>query len=167
MNILIATAGRHGSTHEIGAAIAQFLRDAGNAVDVRTVEEAGTVGGYDAAVIGSAVYMGSWMPEARAFVERNHTALTAMPVWLFSSGPIGPQSPGVDTRQIEEAMHCSAVRDHHVFMGKLDRSRLGFGERMAVRLVKAPEGDFRDWGAVRGWSQEIAAALSPTATGVS
>jgi menaquinone-dependent protoporphyrinogen oxidase len=52
-------------------------------------------------------------------------------------------------------------------MGKLDRSRLGFGERMAVRLVKAPEGDFRDWGAVRGWSKEIAAALSPTATGVS
>jgi menaquinone-dependent protoporphyrinogen oxidase len=30
---------------------------------------------------------------------------------------------------------------------------------MMVKAVKAPEGDFRDWDAIRGWADEIAATL--------
>ena len=31
------------------------------------------------------------------------------------------------------------------FAGRIDRSRLGFGERALVRAQKVPEGDNRDW----------------------
>ena len=44
---------------------------------------------YDAFVIGSAVYNGSWLDDAAAFVCRTHAALAQHPVWVFSSGPLG------------------------------------------------------------------------------
>jgi menaquinone-dependent protoporphyrinogen oxidase len=159
MNVLIATASRHGSTREIGDALAAILREAGNTVVVCTTADVEHVTGYDAVVIGSAVYMGSWLPEARAFVGRNSAALKRTPVWLFSSGPIGPATSPINQKQLDELMQLSGCREHHVFAGKLDADHLGFGERLAVRLVRAPGGDFRDWEEVKAWAEEISAQL--------
>jgi menaquinone-dependent protoporphyrinogen oxidase len=36
---------------------------------------------------------------------------------------------------------------------------LGFGERLIVKGVKAPDGDFRDWDEVRSWADEVATAI--------
>lgn len=55
-------------------------------------------------------------------------------------------------------MQATHARDHRIFAGRLDASTLSLGERVAVRAVRAPEGDFRDWAAIRGWAREIAAA---------
>jgi menaquinone-dependent protoporphyrinogen oxidase len=46
-----------------------------------------------------------------------------------------------------------------MFAGKLDRSELNRRERLAVRAVKAPEGDFRDWPAIQAWADQISDAL--------
>src|ERR1700738_4761509 len=95
MKILVAVASRHGSTHEIADALALELEMAGHDVDVQAIEDSPTVEGYDAAVIGSAVYMGKWLPQAEQFVDRHQAQLAAMPVWLFSRGP-GDGHPPVD-----------------------------------------------------------------------
>ena len=42
--------------------------------------------GFDAVVVGSAVYSMRWMPEATAFILAHRLALSERPVWLFSSG---------------------------------------------------------------------------------
>src|SRR3984893_17405223 len=89
MKILVAVASRHGSTHEIADALALELGTAGHDADVRTIEDRPTVAGYDVAVIGSAVYTGKWLAQAEQFIERHQAQLAAMPVWLFSSGPLG------------------------------------------------------------------------------
>jgi menaquinone-dependent protoporphyrinogen oxidase len=106
--------------------------------------------------------MGDWLPEARTYVGRSRALLATVPVWLFSSGPLGrddPQPKG-DPRHLAELLGETGARGHWIFVGKLDRSRLGLGERLIAGLVKAPEGDFRDWDAVRAWAREIAAALA-------
>jgi menaquinone-dependent protoporphyrinogen oxidase len=92
--ILVASATRHGSTAEIAAEIADVLRREvpGGNVDVRDAAKAGDVAAHDAAVIGSAVYMGRWLPAARDLVEGHREVLSTMPVWLFSSGPLGDPS---------------------------------------------------------------------------
>ncbi len=46
-----------------------------------------------------------------------------------------------------------------MFFGALDREKLSFSERMIVKAVKAPDGDFRDWDAINGWADEIADEL--------
>jgi menaquinone-dependent protoporphyrinogen oxidase len=164
MQTLIAVASRHGSTREIAQAIAGELVASELAVDVRDAGDVESIDPYDAVILGSAVYMGSWLPEARAFVDRYQPRLAAVPVWLFSSGPIGagdPQPPG-DPGQLPELIQATGAREHRIFSGKIDKRRLGFGERLAIKLVRAPEGDFRDWEAIRAWAREIAAALRPS-----
>ncbi|MDI7250883.1 MAG: flavodoxin domain-containing protein, partial [Bacillota bacterium] len=112
-----------------------------------------------AAVIGSAVYMGSWQPDALRLVERHREGLAGIPVWLFSSGPLGPDDPRFHPRQVPDLMQATHARDHRIFPGRLEARTLSLGERLAVRAVRAPEGDLRDWAAIRGWAREIAATL--------
>lgn len=165
MKLLVAVATRHGSTREIADAIARELRVTGLAVDVRTVAEISSIEPYDAAIIGSAVYIGNWLTEAREFVMRHKTRLAEIPVWLFSSGPLGHKEPHPqgDPEHLDELVHATQALGHRIFVGKLDTSTLGIGERIITRMVRAPEGDFRDWEAIHDWAGEIANALQPAA----
>ncbi len=168
MNVLVAFASRHGSTSEIAHALAQELRVAGHSVTVRPVNEVKGIENYEAAVIGSAIYMGNWLPETRCFVEGNQGALARIPIWFFSSGPLGedhPQPHG-DPADLAAMMQATGAHGHQLFIGKLDRSHLGFGERLIAKAVKAPEGDFRDWDAIRRWARDIASVLSAKAPSV-
>ena len=93
MNALVAVASRHGSTEGIAEAIAEELRAAGIDTDLREADEVLDLEGYTAVVLGSAVYLGNWLPEARWVVERHRERLATVPVWLFSSGPLGEEAP--------------------------------------------------------------------------
>lgn len=161
MNILITVASKHGSTREIAEAIAQELRSAGHDVDLHDAANAPAPDDYDAVVAGSAIYMGNWMSDAQSYVERHHEKLAQRPVWLFSSGPLGedyPEDMG-KPQNLDELLTQTAARGHQVFVGRLDKSDLGLGERIISRAVKAPEGDFRDWDAIRTWAHDIATTL--------
>jgi len=162
--VLVAYASKHGSTRGIADAIARRLTELGFAVDARSVDGDPDPVGYDALVLGSAIYVGSWMKEATGFAEDHSDALRAMPVWLFSSGPLGVEVDDEEEqpRQLAELTEQLRPRDHRTFFGALDRATLGFGERMVVKAVKAPDGDFRDWDAIATWAVEIAAALATT-----
>jgi menaquinone-dependent protoporphyrinogen oxidase len=151
MNILVVVASRHGSTHEIAEVLAQHLRDAQHTVEVQDAADAGDAAPYDAVIVGSGIYMGSWLAEARRFVALNQNRLATVPVWLFSSGPLGrddPQ-PRQDPAHLDDLLQATGARGHQMFVGKLDKSSLGLGERLVTKVVRAPEGDFRDWEAVR------------------
>src|ERR1700674_5304151 len=164
MKILVVVASRHGSTHEIADALARELATAGHTVDVQTVEDSPTVEGYDAAVIGSAVYMGKWLPQAEQFVDRHQAQLATMPVWLFSSGPLGPDDPQPKSEpaHFDQLISRTGARGYRTFVGKLDKEQLGFGERLLARAVRAPDGDFRDWAAINLWADEIAEQVPTT-----
>jgi menaquinone-dependent protoporphyrinogen oxidase len=163
MRVLVTAASRHGATHEIADAIAAGLERRGVEAEAHHAEELTSLDGYDAFVIGSAVYVGRWLQTARELVEMNATALAARPVWLFSSGPLGPpdalkpQGEAVDAADVIAAV---AAKDHRVFGGRLDRSLLGFGDKAVVVAVRAPEGDFRDWEAIDSFAADIAEHLS-------
>lgn len=158
MKVLVGYASRHGSTEEIAERIGAGLRGAGLETEVATVDTIEALDEYGAVVIGSAVYVGKWLEQARDFVTGHVDELRARRVWLFSSGPLGdPPKPdaehAVDVGSIVEE---TRALDHRLLAGKLDRSRLGVGERAVARLVKAPDGDFRDFDEIDAWAQEIA-----------
>src|SRR5215207_3036856 len=162
MRVLVTFASKHGSTHEIAEAIAAALRAENLTVDLKDAADVKAIAGYyDAVIFGSAVYAGSWLPEAKQLAERQHAALASLPVWLFSSGPIGGENPQPhdDPAQLAAPLGEIKVRDHHVFVGKLDFAELGFAERFISKAVRAQEGDFRDWDDVRKWARKIAAEL--------
>ncbi|HKN81421.1 MAG TPA: flavodoxin domain-containing protein [Actinomycetota bacterium] len=162
MTVLVTYATKHGSTREIAEAIATTLVDRGIPTEVLSVGAVAEVGRYDAVVLGSALYVGRWLKEATEFARRHRDPLNERPLWLFSSGPLGTQVVDAEEqpRELAELRETLEPRDHRLFYGALTRDALGFGERMVVKAVKAPEGDFRDWDEIRAWAATIADELA-------
>jgi menaquinone-dependent protoporphyrinogen oxidase len=160
VRVLVAAASRHESTVEVAAQIERVLSAAGHDVARRRAEDVADIGGYDAAVVGSAIYFGRWMRPAFDLVERHREALARLPLWLFSVGALVDDAPGADPPPlVADLVRRTGARGHRSFRGALDAGRLGWRERLAVRFVRAPYGDFRDWGAVRAWAGAIAREL--------
>ena len=160
MRVLVTAATKHGATGEIARAIADTLRDQGLEPTVLDPDQVGALDGYDAVVLGSAVYAGRWLKPARKLVARCGAALAERPVWLFSSGPVGdPPKPEEDPVDVAELLTTTGAREHRVFAGRLVRKQLTFPERAIVSALRAPEGDFRDWPAISGWAAGIATTL--------
>jgi menaquinone-dependent protoporphyrinogen oxidase len=182
--VLVVHASRHGGTRGIAERIGEVLRTEGLEADVAAADQVRDVRTADAFVVGSGVYMGSWLKEAVDFIAKNEATLASRPLWLFSSGPLpgssasksaddpladalGPEKgPGSGGRKkIAELSAATHPRDHHVFLGAFDPNEAprAMSERL-VRMMPAskdllPAGDFRDWEAIEAWSREIAATL--------
>ena len=165
--ILVVVASRHGSTAEIGAALARRVADcpAGRAAGLAAVavpaHQRPAPTSFDAVVLGSAVYAGRWLEPARQYAALYADVLRARPVWLFSSGPIGePPFPADQPHDAAPIAALTRARAHRVFPGRLDKDRLTFGERAMVTAMRAPVGDFRDWAGIAAWADEIAGAVT-------
>jgi menaquinone-dependent protoporphyrinogen oxidase len=160
VTVLVAYASKHGSTRGIAEAIGGRLRERGLKTDVRPLGEVGDLERFDTLVVGSAVYLGKWMKDAQAFVDRHAEAMRRVPVWLFSSGPTkdDPMELAVSAKQ-QKMLEAVGARDHHLFRGAFDPGKLGFLERKALKAAKQPAGDFRDWGDVASWADSIAEAI--------
>ncbi len=174
-SVLVAYASKHGSTAGIAKSIAETLRQQGARVDVRPIGKIDDLEDYEAFVIGSAVYFGFWRREAKRFVRRNTAVLASNPVWLFSSGPLGTKTTDpkgrdllsiAEPKVIGEFRSAIAPREHRVFFGALDLSKLGAAERVIAKLLAkqdlVSEGDFRDQVDIRTWATGIAQALDAT-----
>lgn len=171
MRLLVTAASRHGSTAEmaerIGAVLRAQLADGpGARVDVVPAGVVVDLDGYDAFVLGSAVYMGRWLDSALRVSRRYGRDRRDRPMWLFSSGPVGdPPKPDQQPVDVGSVVRVTRAREHRLFAGVLDRHRLGFGERAVVAALRAPYGDFRDWAAIEGWARDIAAELRASSGG--
>jgi menaquinone-dependent protoporphyrinogen oxidase len=173
MHILVAYASKYGATEGIAERIGRSLESAGHQVDVRSVGDVDDGNGYDAFVVGSAVYLGRWRKDASALVRRLGRATTGKPSWLFSSGPIGTKSKDdqgrdlladAEPKELPELLGALDARGHRVFFGVLDPKKLNLAERALRRIPAArevlPEGDFRDWDDIDSWARGIAGELS-------
>ncbi|MGO9318061.1 MAG: flavodoxin domain-containing protein [Terracidiphilus sp.] len=174
MRVLVAYASRYGATQGIAERIAATFRLQGVEATVESVLQAGDPAGYDAAVIGSAIYMLHWMKQATKFVRRNSKALANRPVWLFSSGPLGAKAQDAQGRDLCEILEPKEIaefkgtvkpREHKVFFGGMEPAKLGFWHRLIYKVPANrdgaifPQGDFRNWAAIDAWAGSIAQAL--------
>jgi menaquinone-dependent protoporphyrinogen oxidase len=112
-------------------------------------------------IIGSAIRQGNWLPEAIKFVKMNQEALGRVRVALFT---VHMLNRGDDEQsRLNREAYLDALRpwvlpvDHVFFPGKIDPERLSFIDRLMVRMVKSPMGDFRDWDEIGGWAQNVLA----------
>lgn len=167
MKILIAVATRHGATREIAesvaAALGTALTDVGvwSQIEVRDAGLVHSVEGLDAVVLGSAVYMGHWLEPARKLAESFADELRRMPVWLFSSGPVGEQKrPAEEPVVVEDLVRRLNARGHRLFGGRIDRRTLKFPERAVVTALRVADADNRDWPTIRAWGREIGTSLA-------
>lgn len=157
--ILVAYATKSGSTREIAEVVAEQIRHAAHEVTVLDAAEVRSVEPYKAVVLGSALYSGRWRREAVKLLTRNEKTLARKPVWLFHSGPVGPQQvPQRAPRQVREIAARIGAEEPITFGGRLSsETAVGFLAKRMVRIAVA--GDFRDWDEIRLWAYVISERL--------
>ena len=165
MTVLVSAASKHGATLEIAETIARVLEERGIPAELVKIEQVDDLGRYDAYVVGSGIYLGNWLKQARRFIDANAAELARRPTWLFSSGPIVGEPPVADDPNAlraglaERLVETTNAREHKLFAGSLEASKLGLLEKAAVRGAQASEGDHRDWSEIHRWAEEIAMQL--------
>lgn len=164
--ILVAYGSKYGATAEIAEKIGEVLRQAGMEVDVASADKAGDPGGYQAVVIGGAIYVGKWRKEASKFLKKNAGVLAGLPVWIFSSGPTGKGDPveqlkgWTHPKSLQKEIDQIKPRDIKVFGGRYDPEQLSTFYNSMMKKVGAAPGDFRDWDVISAWASGIAAAFT-------
>ena len=159
--ILVTYASKYGSTGGVADAIGKELCTKDVAADTVLMENAGDISSYQGVVIGSAIYMGHWMPEAVGFVKKNRDILCQVPVAYFLvcitlSRPTDKNREKVLSYMdpILKAVPEIKPVDIGTFAGALDYNNLSWLYKKIMKAKGAPEGDFRDWNAIRAWGRE-------------
>lgn len=173
LKVAVVYSSKYGFTKGIADSIADRMRENRVEAVAQSADKLSRPQDYDAFVIGSAVFFGKWMKEAREFVTSNQDLLSRKPVWLFSSGPTGTNKTDKKGRDLLEMSIPSDIaefkkiinpRDHQVFYGGFNISQHGFGIRLLAKSAKIregmQEGDFRDWNEIRAWADGIAKELA-------
>lgn len=161
MKVLVTYASKYGSTGGVADAIGKELCSKDVAADVVLIENAGNVGSYQGVVIGSAIYRGKWMSEAADFVKKNRDILSSVPVAYFLvcmtlSQPTEKKRAEVLSYMDPILKAVPEIRPVGIgtFAGALDYNNLSWVTKKIMNSKGSPEGDFRDWNAIRAWTRE-------------
>jgi menaquinone-dependent protoporphyrinogen oxidase len=166
MRVLVTWGSARGGTAEIGHILATALRRDGIAVQSLPPDRVSSLEGFDAVIIGGALYANRWHRDARRFVRRHLRALRRVPVWLYSSGPLddaADHAPIPPTGQVAALMKRIGARGHVTFGGRLAPDATGFPARA---MAREHSGDWRNPERIRAWADELAAVLPTAAPGV-
>src|SRR3954452_24752277 len=155
MKALVGYGSKRGGTAGLAEMIGAELRQRGWEAEVRdaSADDEWTI--PDIVVVGGALYINRWHRAARAFVRRHTHALSSVPVWLFSSGPLDDGARAGDTApvaQVQALARRVEARGHMTFGGRLEKDAKGF---IARSMAKTSAGDFRDPEQVQEWVDQI------------
>lgn len=159
MRVLVTVGSARGGTEGLGEMVAEDLRAEGFEVDMRAPRQVRQLAGYDAVVVGGALYAARWHRDARRFVRRHSGELKSRPTWFFSSGPLDDSAAGTvipPVTGVDELMRRVGARGHATFGGRLTQDAKGFP---ASATAKKHSGDWRDPAQVKAWVHGVAAQL--------
>jgi menaquinone-dependent protoporphyrinogen oxidase len=159
MRVLVTWGSKRGGTAGIGQMLAAALETHGINVVAAPAAEVHAVAGFDAAIVGGALYANRWHASARRFINHNAQSLRKIPTWLFSSGPLddsADQTVIPPTRQVAVLAERVGARGHVTFGGRLTPDAQGFP---ASAMAKKHSGDWRNPDRIRAWAAELADSL--------
>ena len=159
--VLVTYASKYGSTGGVADAIGKEMCTKDVAADTVLIKNADNISSYQGVVIGSAIYRGNWMAEAVDFVKENRDILRQVPVAYFLVCMTLSQPTEENRTKVLSYMDplLKAVPeikpiDIGTFAGVLDYKNLSWLNKKIMKSKGSPEGDFRDWNAIRAWARE-------------
>ncbi len=168
--ILIVYASRSGSTKSIAermhTTLTQHLED-GTSVTCVAAADAPNPADYDAIILGSGVRAGRWLRAARNWLAEHVDLLKTRPFAIFTVGLTIASSPEKRdevlgyTAPLLKAGQLEPV-GIGLFPGWNEPKAFTLPERLILKAIGAPKGDFRDMNAVDAWAMEVLPLLLAT-----
>jgi len=160
--ILVTYASQHGSTQEIGEAVAADLRECGLQVDLQLIRKVRNLEGYQAVVLGAPLYMFRWHKDALRFLARHRQILAGgLPVAVFAGGPIETDN-GKEWQATRSQLDKQLARfpwfkplTIEIVGGRFDPEKLRFPWKLLPALRQMPPSDLRDWQAIHAWARSL------------
>jgi menaquinone-dependent protoporphyrinogen oxidase len=166
--ILIAYATWTGATKEVAQKVANVLQDDGVETEIKEAREVKNLEGYKAVVLGSAARIGKLNSDAYSFFQKHRESLKqkrfAAFVVCLTMKEDTPESRRTVTGYLEAAMkNAPGLQPVSIglFAGMLDIQRLKQPWKFFMSRGNFPQGDFRDWDAIRAWASSLRALLLP------
>lgn len=161
--VLVAYETSKGSTAEVAETIAAEIRAAGWDAEAVDMKDSPRPEDYRYVIVGGPIYLGR-IKGVRAFVDGHESALRERLIGAFAVGMSfaveDEEKQASGRKALDEAIAPLAPAHLGCFAGKIDMEKLSFFEKIAIKMVKSPVGDFRNWAVVKDWAQEVIRAVN-------
>ena len=160
-SILIGYATQYGSTKEIAEKIAEVLGERGFAVTIQPLKEVRSLVGFEAVVLGAALYMYRWHKDAHRFLSKHRKDLIGRPVAVFALGPVKDPHDEQEWQNSRAQLEKELAKYPwlkpvavEMFGGRFDPALLRFP--LNKFAASEPASDIRDWEIIQAWAGELA-----------
>lgn len=163
-SVLVVYGTGTGCTAGVAEKIGESLAAHGVEVTVAPAADKPDAAAFDAVIVGSGIRAGAWHKPVAEWVRGNADALKQRPVAFFTACLTLAAEPEktdevrayTDTLIAETGVEPAA---YGLFAGWNEPKKFSFIERTILKMMKAPEGDFRDFAAIGEWADEAAERL--------
>ncbi|XKH53214.1 flavodoxin domain-containing protein [Citricoccus nitrophenolicus] len=152
MTTLVVASSQHGSTREIAERIAQVLRvNKGVTTVVEHPKDAPKwLATVEAVVVALPIYRDALDKTGKAFLDTHRAELADKSLFILASGA----APSINPR-LQATIDSYGPRDTAYLRGALTEEKLGFLDKLSIKLVKGQYGDFRNWDAIEAWGKSL------------
>ena len=165
--ILVAYATKSGATAEISKAITESLCARGLSAELKRANHVTSLEGYQGVVLGTAIYMGNPLKEAANFVEKFGSQMANIPLAIFDVCLTMKEATSENEKTalayLKPISDLIAPIKTGAFGGRISFTTLPPLYRMFAQADKQgilAEGDFRDWGAISTWAEDLGVVLA-------
>jgi menaquinone-dependent protoporphyrinogen oxidase len=167
--VLIVYDTKYGATRTIAYKIRDVLCGQGAQVDLSTVKKIQDVSAYDTVIIGSAIIIEQWRPDALTFLNAQQSVLATKHVAVYiTCGLLGEDTDAnramaqkyyIDS-VLAKVPQITLVQAAGLFGGVMDFSVLSPLDLFMIRAFNMMgEGDFRNFDKITKWSNDLYALI--------
>lgn len=126
-----------------------MIAQRGLAVDVLPLDKVGDLAAYSTVILGSAVRVGMLLPEMNKFIQAHVDELKQKTFSIFivclTMHEDTPETLEKSQAILDPVRTLLIPTSEGLFAGTMNRKKLSILDRLIANMVKAPEGDFRNW----------------------
>lgn len=156
---MVTYATKCGSTNEIAEEIGKDMRKSGHEVDVFPISGIGNIEHYKGVVIGSGIRVGKIYPEVIDFVKKHKDQLKKARVAYFldclTLSVVSEKNRTTAESYVKPLRLIVAPISVGLFAGKVDFKKVPAVARLALKVMRVREGDYRKWDEIRKWAEGL------------
>lgn len=160
--VLVVFATGSGCTESVAGWVAEEAAGRGLEPVLRDAKDDPSPEGFAAVIVGSGMRAGKWHAAAEQWIKRHAEHLREVPCAVFSVGMRAADGdPGEGDGSARQAAAQAGVDPVATasLPGWFVPKRFSLPERLILKAMKTPEGDFRDEAAARAWAAQVLDAM--------